>query len=626
MANGIMNKFLRVDLSQKSVKELAVSESILKKYIGGMGLATKIIWENITHLKSKGMDPATMDALSPENPIIVATGPGTGVGGFPSSGRYHIMTMKSPLTGSIGSANAGGNFGAYLKQAGFDGILIQGKSDSPVYLKILDNTVKIEDANDLWGKTVYETTDLLLERHGGDNFKVAVATIGPAGEQLRPMASLMNDYHRAAGRTGIGAVMGSKNLKAIVAGGNQRVEVADKDKFIEIAREKTQKMKDNPVCGEGLPTFGTAVLVNVINGIGSLPTNNWQKAKDENAENISGGTLKEKYLMKNTGCWGCTIGCGRNTSIPSGPYKVDDFDGPEYETIWAFGSDCGVDDLEAIVQANNYCDEYGVDTISMGATVACTMELAEKGYLPKEQWEGLDIRFGNATAMVELTRMACQNVGLGEKLALGSYRLAKMYGHPELSMSCRRLDMPAYDPRGIKGIGLNYATANRGGCHVTGYTIAPEVVGLPEQLDRTTYEGKATWVKTFQDFTAVVNSTVNCLFTTFALGAADYAELLGTVTGWHLTPDSILERGERIYSLQRLIMKEIGADLSDSVPERLEKEPLPGGESKGMLFDLSKMKQEYYNLRGWTAKGIPSDEKIAQLGLDKFEESVVAFE
>jgi aldehyde:ferredoxin oxidoreductase len=323
--------------------------------------------------------------------------------------------------------------------------------------------------------------------------------------------------------------------------------------------------------------------------------------------------LAERYLVKNKACWGCAIGCGRVTAVKEGCFQIKYTEGPEYESIWSLGITTGVSQLDAVIKANHLCDELGLDTISMGSTIACAMELVEKGYVPEDVLEGLDLRFGNASAMVEAVWRTAYKTGFGKYLALGSKRLAEIFGAPELSMSVKGLELPAYDPRGAKGIGLTYATANRGGCHVTSYTISPEILGVPEKIDPLTIEGKAQWVKTFQDFTCVVNSTINCLFSTFALGVEDYAKLLTAVTGWDLNAEKLMVIGERIYNLERLMINEFGSDgKDDTLPKRLLQEPMPEGSAKGQTVELEKMKEEYYRIRGWI-DGKPTQEKLKEL-------------
>ncbi len=608
-----MGKILKVNLSDGTIKTIPTDMEITKKYLGGKGYAVKILYDYLKAYERMGISPGDIDPFGEENVLIFATGPATGVVGFPESGRYHVMALRSPLTGSIASANSGGRWGPFLKFAGFDAIIIEGKSEEPVYLEVLDGTAEIKCAKDIWGKNVFETEKILKERAGK---RCSVACIGPAGENQVLFACIMNDEHRAAGRTGVGAIMGSKKLKAIVVGGDERPQVAKPDEFEEASKEAIEKVRTNPVTGEGLKKYGTAILVNIINNAGILPYKNWQTGINDKADEISGETLAEKYLIKNKACWGCHIGCGRVTAVKEGCFQILYSEGPEYESIWALGNSTGVMDLGAIIKANHLCDELGLDTISMGSTIACAMELREKGYIPDEVLEGLDLRFGNAAAMVEAVWRTAYKTGFGRFLALGSKRLAEIFGAPDLSMSVKGLELPAYDPRGAKGIGLTYATANRGGCHVTGYTISPEILGLPEKIDPLTIEGKAQWVKAFQDFTCVVNSTVNCLFTTFALGAEDYAKLLSAVTGWDMSAEDVMRIGERIYNLERVIMNKYGfTGKDDTLPRRLLQEPMPEGPAKGHVVELDKMKEEYYKLRGWV-DGVPTPEKLKELEIE----------
>jgi len=614
MVGGYTGKILKVDLTTKRVSVEPINEGIARNYLGGKGYSVYFLHQYLKEYEKKGISPKNIDPLGKENVLIFATGPGTGVPKFPSPSRYHVMTIKAPLTGSIGSGNGGGEWGAFLKFAGFDGIIIEGASDTPVYLAVIDGKAEIRDARELWGKNTIDTTRALKSIAGGKN--TSVTCIGPAGENLIPMAVIMNDEYRAAGRGGLGAVMGSKRLKAIVVSGDKKVPVAKPKEFESVAKRCLDAIKNNPVTGEGLPTYGTSVLINAINGAGALPYKNWQTGVNPDAERISGETLAKEYLVKKRACWACTIGCGRISSVKSGPFQILSAEGPEYETIWSLGGDTAIDDLDAVVKAHHLCNELGMDPISLGSTIAAAMELNEKGYIPKEDLQGLDLKFGNAAAMVEVVWRTAYEMGFGKHLALGSRKLCELYGHPEFSMSVKGMEMPAYDPRGIKGIGLNYATANRGGCHVTGYTVAPEIVGIPEKVDPLVTEGKAQWVKVFQDLTSTVNSTVNCLFTTFALGAGDFADLLSAVTGWDLSQDEILKIGERIYNLERLMMNKLGLDgQDDTLPTRLLKEPMPEGPAKGQIVELDTMKKEYYKLRGWV-NGIPTAEKLKELEIE----------
>ena len=600
MGKGFWGKILRINLSDSTIKEEEIPQDLMKLYLGARGLGSKYFIDEV----DPGIDP-----LSPENKLIFAPGPLSGTTA-PTGGRYDVIT-KGPLTGTIAASNSGGFFGAELKFAGYDMLIVEGKAEKPVYISIKDNEVKIESAHDLWGKDVHQTTDLLIEKFGDK--RARVACIGPAGEKLVKFAAIMNEKDRAAGRTGVGAVMGSKNLKAIVVRGTKRVEVANPEEFKAVVKEKIDILKENGVTGQGLPTYGTKVLDNIINQNGLYPTRNFQTGVFEGTEPISGEALVDKYLVRNKACFACPIGCGRVTKLPSGL----EGEGPEYETGWAFGADCGVSDLNAIVEANFICNKLGLDTISTGTTIAAAMELYEKGYLPKDMIEkGPEPKFGNSEAIVYYAWAIGNRVGLGDKLAEGSYRFAESLGHPEFSMSVKKQELPAYDPRGAQGHGLEYATSNRGGCHVRGYMISPEILGAPEKLDPQEIEGKDKWVMTFQDLTAVIDSAGLCLFTSFALGLSDYKDLINAATGFDYTDEELLRVGERIWNLERMFNIKAGVGPEqDTLPKRLLEEPMPDGPNKGHVVKLSELLPRYYKTRGWDEKGYPTEEKLKELGL-----------
>lgn len=595
---GYCGKILRINLTTGQINKENLDIQAALKFIGGRGLGSYIL--------TREVDPG-IDALSPENKIIIATGPLSG-SSAPTGGRYMVVT-KSPLSGTVASSNSGGFWGAELKRAGYDLIILEGKSDKPCYIYINDDIVEIRDAAAYWGKLVWKTTDLLIEE--ANDTKAKVMAIGPAGEKQSLLASIMNDKYRAAGRSGVGAVMGSKGLKAVVVRGTGDYVTANSEETKTILKAIRQKIKENDVTGKGLPTYGTSILVNVINESGIYPTNNFQESYFQTADKTSGETLAEKYLVKNTACFHCPIACGRLSSLDG--VKAE---GPEYETVWAYGASCGVDDLEAIIKANNWCNEYGLDTISAGATIACAMELYEKGLITPDEIDGPQLKFGSAEAIVEWTRKMGAAEGFGAKLASGSYRLAQEYGDAELSMSVKKLEIPAYDPRGVQGHGLQYATSNRGGCHVRGYMISPEILGLPEKLDPFSLEGKAVWVKIFQDLTAVIDSLGLCLFTSFALGADDYKDMFNAIVGQDWTTESLLKAGERIWNLERTfnLKAGIGPD-QDKLPRRLVEDPIPNGPCKGKVHHLGELLPGYYKERGWSEQGLPSEAKLAQLEL-----------
>ncbi len=594
-------RILRVDLSTDSLKDETIDEETAKKFVGGRGIGVKILYDEL----KAGIDP-----LGPENKLIFMTGPATGTV-FPASGRFHVIT-KSPLTGGIGDANCGGNWGPELRFAGFDGIIFEGKAKDPVYLWIRDGEGELRGAEEYWGLGVWDTEDKIQEELGDKRAKLA--SIGPAGEKLVLMAAIMNDKHRAAGRAGVGAVMGSKKLKAVVVRGGRKPPVADQDGLSRAAEKAVQKLKENAVTGEGLPKVGTAILINVNNESGALPTRNFQTGVFPGADKISGETIQKTILTGTKPCWGCSIACGRVSTITEPPYQVEG-EGPEYETDWSLGAMCGVDDLNAITKAHNICDEMGMDPISFGSTVGCAMELCEKGLVPKEKLGGMELKFGNPQAIVELAWRTGIRSGFGDEIAQGAKRLAESYGAPELAMHVKGLELPAYDPRGVKGHGLGYATSNRGGCHLRAYMIAPEILGIPEKLDPLKPDGKAKWVIAFQDIFSMADSLVVCKFLTFALGAEDLTSLSNPITGWNWSADDFTKIGERIYNLERMFINREGfSRKDDTLPERLLKEPMPEGPAKGHVVELDQMLDEYYGLRGWK-DGRPTAEKIKELGL-----------
>ncbi len=594
------HKLLRVNLSDKTWKTESISQEETSKFIGGRGLATKWLYD---------AGCAHVDPLSPENLLILVSGPLTG-SNSPTAGRYMAVT-KQPINNMIGSANSGGTWGARLKYAGYDAIIFEGKAPSPVRLFIEDDHVEIIDASDIWGMKSTACNDALQAIHGKDSNSLY---IGPAGEQLALLSCIMNDTDRAAGRGGVGAVMGSKNLKAITIKASRSImDAYDTEAMKAAFKTSMEKIRENPVTSTGLPSLGTAVLVNIINGIGALPTKNWQESYFEDAEMISGEELAEKHLVRKGHCHRCPIGCGR-------VIKREDKEvgGPEYEPLWAYGSNCGINDLAAINEANFQCNEYGFDAIGVPTTIAAAMELVQRGFIKEEEYEGLPpLDWGNATAIVEWTKaMGEGKVDLAKKMAQGSSVLCEAYNAPRYSMSSKRMELPAYDARAVQGIGLNYATSNRGGCHVRGYTISPEVLGLPSLADRTeSNRDKAALVKIFQDLTAAIDSLGLCLFTSFALGAPEYTALYNAATGSDLSVEELLEAGERIYNIERLFNKAAGmVKEDDNLPKRLLEEPVTNGPSKGMISRLDELLPAYYELRGWV-DGFPTDETLERLDL-----------
>ena len=610
-------KILRVDLTLGTVKSEPLNMDWAQAYLGSRGLGSKYLVSEV--------DPK-VDPLSPDNKIIWATGPLTGTMAS-TGGRYTVIT-KSPLTGAIACSNSGGYWGAELKMAGWDMVIFEGKSPTPVYLYINDDVAELRDAAHLWGKSVWETEPLI--KKSLQDPLIRVSCIGKAGENGVLYAAVVNDLHRAAGRSGVGTVMGSKNLKAIAVRGTRGVgNIRDPKAFMKVTYEKKKILADNAVTGQGLPTFGTQVLMNVINEIGGLPTRNHQDVQFENARDISAEAMAapresdgKAQLITNQACFGCTIACGRISKIDQTHFTVANkpqywgaSGGLEYEAAWALGAANGVKDLEVLQYCTMLCNEEGIDPISFGATIGAVMELYEMGVLTREQL-GIEAPFGSAAALAFLVEETIYSRGFGKEIGQGSKRLTVRYGHPDLSMSSKGQEFPAYDGRAIQGIGLAYATSNRGGCHLRGYTIASEVLGIPVKTDPLEHEGKPELVKAFQDATAAFDSAGICVFTSFAWGLADVAPQVQAACGEQFTTEELEKIGERIWNMEREFNNAAGfTKADDSLPKRLLTEPAKTGPAKGKVNMLAEMLPKYYAARGWDSEGVPTPETRARLSL-----------
>ena len=610
-------KILRVNLSDGTVKSEPLNMTWARQYLGSRGLASKYLVEEID---------AKVDPLSPENKIIWATGPLTGTMAS-TGGRYTVVT-KGPLTGAIACSNSGGHWGAELKFAGWDMVIFEGRSPKPVYLSIQDDVAELRDAAHLWGHSVWETEETIKKQH--QDPLTRVSSIGIAGENGVLFAAVVNDLHRAAGRSGVGAVMGSKNLKAIAVRGTKGVgNLADPKGFMKAAAAAKKVLADNAVTGQGLPTYGTQVLMNVINEIGALPTRNHRDVQFEGAKDISAEAMAtprktdgKKPLVTNQACFGCTIACGRIQKIDQNHFTVQNkpqywgaSGGLEYEAAWALGAANGVNDLDALQYANVLCNEQGMDPISFGATVGAVMELYEMGVLTQEQL-GIDARFGSAQALAHFAELTARGEGFGKEIGQGSARLTAKYGHPELSMSVKGQEFPAYDSRGIQGMGLAYATSNRGACHLRGYTVASEVLGIPVKTDPLVAEGKPELVKAFQDATATFDSAGICIFTSFAWGLPEVQTQVAAACGEEFTLENLSTIGERIWNMERDFNNRAGFHAKDdSLPPRLLNEPAKVGPAKGLVNKLPEMLPKYYEARGWDGDGQLKAETRARLGL-----------
>jgi aldehyde:ferredoxin oxidoreductase len=610
-------KILRVDLTAGTCKSEPLNMDWARAYLGSRGLGTKYIVEEV--------DPK-VDPLSPANKIIWATGPLTGTMAS-TGGRYTVIT-KGPLTGAIACSNSGGYWGAELKMAGWDMVIFEGKSPKPVYLFIEDDKAELRDAAHLWGQSVWHTEETIKKQH--QDPLIRVSSIGLAGENQVLFAAVVNDLHRAAGRSGVGAVMGSKNLKAIAVRGTKGVgNLADPKEFMKVTFEKKKILADNAVTGQGLPTYGTQVLMNVINEIGALPTRNHKDSQFEGAKDISAEAMAtprksdgKAQLVTNQACFGCTIACGRISKIDQTHFSVENkpqywgaTGGLEYEAAWALGAANGVNDIEALQYANTICNEQGMDPISFGATIGAVMELYEMGVLTKEQI-GIESPFGSARALCELADMTAQGKGFGKEIGQGSKRLCAKYGHPELSMSVKGQEFPAYDARGIQGMGLTYATSNRGACHLRSYTVASEVLGIPVKTDPLVADGKAELVMAFQDATAAFDSAGICIFTSFAWGLADVAPQVAAACGPEFTLENMAKIGERIWNMERDFNNRAGFTAKDdNLPPRLLNEAAKTGPAKGLASKLPEMLPKYYAARGWNTDGTLKPETRQRLGL-----------
>ncbi|HEY5292694.1 MAG TPA: aldehyde ferredoxin oxidoreductase family protein [Burkholderiales bacterium] len=610
-------RILRVNLTAGTCKSEPLNMKWARDYIGQRGLATKYFVEEVD---------AKVDPLSPDNKIIWATGPLTGTMAS-TGGRYSVIT-KGALTGAIACSNSGGYWGAELRMAGWDMIIFEGKSAKPVYLVIEDDKAELHDAAFIWGKSVWETEPAIKARHQEPQMRVS--SIGRAGETGCLYAAVVNDLHRAAGRSGVGTVMGSKNLKAIGVRGTKGVgNIRDFKAFMQATTAAKKVLHDNAVTGQGLPTYGTQVLMNVINTMGALPTRNHRDVQFEGAKDISAEAMHEPRktdgkanLVTNQACFGCTIACGRiskidekHFSVVNRPQYFGASGGLEYEAAWALGAANGVNDLEALTFANFICNEQGMDPISFGATVGAVMELYDMGVLTKEQL-GIDAKFGSAEALTHFVEITAKGEGFGKEIAQGSKRLTAKYGHPDLSMSVKGQEFPAYDSRGIQGMGLAYATSNRGACHLRGYTVASEVLGIPVKTDPLVTEGKADLVKAFQDATAVFDSAGVCVFTTFAWTLADLQPQLAAACSSEFTLEELGKIGERVWNMEREFNNRAGfTSKDDSLPKRLLTEPAKTGPAKGLVSGLDKMLPEYYKVRGWDKEGRLTKETKTRLGL-----------
>ncbi len=607
---GWHRKILRINLTNQTIQTETVDPQVAKDFIGGRGWGIKYLYDEV--------DPK-VDPLSSENKLIFATGPLTATPA-PTGNRYMVIT-KSPLTGALANSNSGGFFPTEMKRTGFDMFIFEGKAEKPVYLWVNEGQVEIRSAEHLWGRNVPETTEALLAETDPN---AKVACIGPAGERLVKVSAIMNDKHRAAGRSGVGAVMGSKNLKAVVVRGEIEPEFAQPEEMKKLSMLIQKEVGgDIKTKGSSLRTYGTAYVPQITNALGILPTHNFKTGVFEGVDTIDGPTLSEKFLIRAKPCYKCPIACGRDTRVDVPGYEGSG-EGPEYETIGALGSACGVDNLAAITKANYLCNELGMDTISVGATISCAMEMFQEGIIPESD-TGKPLRFGDGDVVIELVQKLAYREGFGDKLAEGSFSLASSYGHPEFSMTAKKLEMPGYDPRGAKGMGLLYATSNIGASHMSGDLAYSEVFGVPEKLNPLTIEDKPRLVIRWENAFALIDAAGLCVFLSVRylfepdvyLFPRRLTALMNRATGAGYDEEILMEAAERVYNLERMFLLKAGfTKEDDTLPERMLAEPMPDGPAKGQVVELDEMLPLFYQLRGWDENGVPTKDKLTSLGLN----------
>lgn len=601
---GWVGQVLKVDLTvgTHEVEELAWDWA--ESFIGGRGLGARYLYE----LADPSLDP-----FDPGTPLIFATGPLTGTNA--SCGARYMVVTKGALTGCITTSNSGGHWGPELKFAGYDLLIVTGAASSPVYLHVEDDRVEVRDAGSVWGKGVWDTEDLIKEELGDTDVKIL--SIGPAGENRVRFAAVMNDKHRAAGRSGVGAVMGSKNLKAVAVRGTGGVPLADPSGFMQASWDKKSSLKDSKG-RQSFTRYGTSATLAPINAIGALPTRNFQLTVFEGADKISGEKINDDYVVAHKACFACTIACGRVSKISDdagGRFHVHTSprnwrqagEGPEYESMFGFGPDVGVDDPELLIAAHWLCNDYGMDPISAGATIAAAIELFEQSAID-EQVAGRALDWGDPGLVLELLEAMALREGFGDELAEGSKRMTEKFGRGELAMVSKGQEFAAYDGRAMPGRGLSYATSNRGACH-----LKAEV--LRADYKDPSHEGKARLVAASENQVSSLDSSGLCLFLNSGATYDHYVEELNRATGLSFTMDDFTRAGERIWNLERVFNLAAGVGPEhDTLPKRMLEEPVPSGPREGMTNPLQEMLAEYYDARDWP-QGRPSEAKLAELGL-----------
>jgi aldehyde:ferredoxin oxidoreductase len=593
---GYANRLAKVDLTQGKVEYDQPKDDDLRKYLGGRGLGVKYVFDN----------GPKVEPFSEENILCFMTGPLVG-SDVTMSGRMAVVT-KSPLTGTVTDAHHGGWSGARLRWAGFDGLIFKGRAKNPVYAYIENGKVTLKNASKIWGKNIHDTVKAMMKEHGPKD--LSVVAIGQAGEKLVRFAAIVNENDRASGRGGTGAIMGWKKLKALVIKGDikSKPRPARPEEFRKAVGVGNTAIVKAAVTGPrkgGLSVFGTNVLMNIVNEIGALPTRNAQATQFEHADMISGETVKEQILVGDPTCHACPVACKKEVEVKEGKYKVH-MESTEYESMWSLGANCGCSSKEAIAYMVDLTNDYGVDTIEMGNCISTAMEASQRGLIKEK------IQWGDADTMIDLIRKTARREGLGNTLAEGCWRAAKIFGDESLANQVKGQSIAAYDPRGLQGMGIGYATSNRGACHLRGYTPASECLGVPAKTDPLGWEGKGALLKIFQDLHAISDSFDICKFNAFAEGINEYVGQFVAMTGIDIDADGLMKAGERIYNLERYYNNLCGfTGKDDTLPEKFLKQP-GTGPAAGHVCELEKMKKEYYEARGWV-DGVVPEQKLREL-------------
>jgi len=609
--NGYMGKLLRVDLSSGTIEDEPLNPDWARQFVGGSGLAARYLYDLIT---------SQTDPLGADNPLMFMTGPLVGTTA-PSCGRY-VVCARSPLTGIWGESNSGGYWGPELKFAGYDGILLTGRAAHPVYLWIKDGVAELRDAGHLQGQDSYQTQESIRQELGEP--KARVACIGPAGENGVKYAAVMNDAGRAAGRTGMGAVMGSKNLKAIAVRGTGSVPLADEEAFKDYVRQAREAIKED-IATEILRPMGTAGSAEMLMMLGDMPSR-YFTGDEMDVGPIGGATMAETILVKHVACYRCPIACGRLTDI-SERYGLSRVDGPEYETIAAYGSLLLVDDLPAIAYVNHLCNRCGLDTITSGVTIAFTYYLYDQGIISAQDTGGLELHWGDIETAIRLTEMIAYREGFGDLLAEGSLAVARHFGVEELAVQVNGLEVPMHDPRASFGMAVNYATGPRGACHNQGDMYLVDQGQQQEELGIVMGERfessaeKAQITARQQDWRTLYNAMIMCVFANPP--ASITRGMLSAATGWDLTMEDLLPLGERAFNLKRALNVRLGLTAANDRLPKLLLQPLPGGGTEGRVPDMDLLMREYYAWRGWDpVTGKPTRERLVALGLADIAEDL----